>query len=43
MKYILNRTFEMKNLGETRIIIEIRVIKDRFKGTLTLNQTSYVY
>jgi len=40
---MLNRAFEIKNLGEIHIIIEIRVIKDRFKGILILNQTSYIY
>jgi len=33
----------MKNLGKAKIIIGIRVIKDRLKGTLILNQISYVY
>jgi len=40
---MLNRAFEIKDLGETRIIIGIRVIKDRFKGILILNQTSYIH
>jgi len=34
---MLNRAFEIKNLGEVRIIIGIRIIKNRFKGTLILN------
>jgi len=34
--------FKIKDLGEAKIIIEIRVIKNRFKGTLILNQISYV-
>jgi len=33
----------MKNFKKTRIIIEIRVIKNRFKESLILNQTSYIY
>jgi len=33
----------MKDLGEARIIIGIRVIKNRFKGILILDQASYVY
>jgi len=40
---MLNRAFEIKKLGKVRIIIEIRVIKNRFKRILILNQTSYVY
>jgi len=40
---MLNRAFEIKDFGDARIIIEIRIIQDRFKGTLILNQTSYVY
>jgi len=40
---VLNRAFDMKNLGEIKVIIGIRVIRDRFKGTLILDQTSYVY
>jgi len=40
---MLNRAFEIKNFGETRIIIGIRVIKNRFKGILILNQTLYIY
>jgi len=43
IKNILNKAFKMKDLGETRIIIGIRVIRDRFKGILILNQVSYVY
>jgi len=43
IKNVLNRAFKIKDLGEARVIISIRVIKDRFKGTLTLNQTSYVH
>jgi len=43
VKNVLNRAFDIKNLGETKIIIGIRVIKDRLKGILILNQTSYVY
>jgi len=37
IKNILNRAFEIKNLGEIRIIIGIRMIRDRFKGILILN------
>jgi len=33
----------MKNLKKTKIIIGMRVIKNRFKGILILNQVSYVY
>jgi len=40
---MLNRAFEIKDFGEIRIIIGIRIIKNRFKGILILNQTSYVY
>jgi len=40
---MLNRAFEIKNLEETRIIIGIRIIKNRFKGILMLNQTLYIY
>jgi len=43
VKDVLNRAFEMKDLGEARVIIGIRVIRDRLKGTLTLDQTSYVH
>jgi len=43
IKNILNKTFKIKDFGETKIIIEIRVIKNRFKGTLTLDQASYVH
>jgi len=43
IKNMLNRAFEIKDLGETRVIIGIRVIKDRFKGILILDQTSYVH
>jgi len=43
VKNILNKAFKMKNLGKTKIIIGMRVIKDRLKGILILNQASYVY
>jgi len=33
----------MKDFKKTKIIIGIRVIRDRFKGILILNQVSYVY
>jgi len=34
---MLNQVFKIKNLGKARVIISIRVIRDRFKKTLTLN------
>jgi len=34
---MLNRVFKIKDLGKARVIINIRVIKDRLKKTLTLN------
>jgi len=40
---VLNRAFKIKDLGKARIIINIRVIRNRLKKTLTLNQTSYVH
>jgi len=43
VKNILNKAFKIKNLGKAKIIIGIRVIKDRFKGILILNQALYVY
>jgi len=43
IKNILNKAFKIKNLGKAKIIIGMRVIKDRFKGTLILNQVSYVH
>jgi len=43
IKNILNKAFKIKDLGKARIIIGMRVIKDRLKGTLTLNQASYVH
>ena len=43
VKDILNRAFKMKDLEEARIIIGIRVIRDRLKRTLTLDQASYVH
>jgi len=43
IKNILNKAFKIKDLGEAKIIIGIRVIRDRFKGILILNQISYVY
>jgi len=33
----------MKDFKKAKIIIGIRVIKNRFKGTLILNQASYVH
>jgi len=43
IKNIFNKAFKIKDFGEARIIIGIRVIKNRFKGILILNQTSYVH
>jgi len=43
VKNILNKTFKIKDFGEAKIIIGIRVIKNRFKGILILDQVSYVY
>jgi len=43
IKNILNKAFEMKDFGEAKIIIGMRVIRDRLKGTLTLDQISYVH
>jgi len=43
IKNILNKIFKIKDLKEARIIIGMRVIKNRFKGTLILNQVSYVH
>jgi len=40
---ILNKTFKIKDFREAKIIIGIRVIKNRFKRILILNQASYVY
>jgi len=37
IKNVLNRAFDIKNFGEIKNIINIRVIKNRFKGTLILN------
>jgi len=37
IKNILNKAFEMKDFGEARIIIGMRVIRNRFKGILILN------
>jgi len=34
---MLNRVFKIKDFKKVRIIIGIRVIRDRFKKTLTLN------
>jgi len=43
IKNILNKAFKIKNLGEAKIIIGMRVIRNRFKGILILNQASYVH
>jgi len=43
IKNIFNKAFKIKDLKKTKIIIGIRVIKNRFKGTLILNQISYVH
>ena len=37
MKNIFNRAFKIKDFEKTRIIINIRIIKNRLKRTLILN------
>lgn len=42
MKQVLNKAFEMSDLGEAQTIIGLRIVRDRNKRTLTLDQASYV-
>ena len=41
-KQVLNKAFEMSDLGEAKTIIELRIVCDWNKRTLTLNQASYI-
>ena len=41
-KAVLNEAFEMSDLGEARVIVGFRVIRDWNKRTLTLDQASYI-
>jgi len=43
IKNIFNKAFKIKDLGKAKIIIGIRVIRDRLKRILTLDQASYVH
>jgi len=43
IKNIFNKAFKIKDFRETKIIIGMRVIKNRFKETLILDQISYVH
>jgi len=43
IKNIFNKAFKIKDFRKAKIIIGIRVIRNRFKGILILNQISYVY
>jgi len=43
IKNILNKAFKIKDFGKAKIIIGMRVIRNRFKRILILNQASYVY
>jgi hypothetical protein len=42
MKTVLNEAFQMLNLDEAQIIVDFKVIKDRNKCTLMLNQALYI-
>jgi len=42
MKTVFNEVFKMLNLKEVWIIVNFKVIRNRNKHTLMLNQTSYV-
>ena len=42
VKVTLCKKFRMQNLKETRMIIEMRIIRHKTKKLLTLNQTSYI-
>ena len=41
-KIILNKKFDIIDLSEVRVIISIRIIRNRTKKTIFLNQKSYV-
>ena len=41
-KQVLNRAFKMSNLGVAKTIIELQIVQDWNKHTLTLNQASYI-
>jgi len=42
MKIILNKVFQMLNLKEMQVIVDLQIIKDRNKKKIILNQTSYI-
>lgn len=42
LKQALARRFEMKDLGEAKLILGIRITRDREAGSMTLDQTHYV-
>ena len=42
LKNELKQTFKMKDLGEAHHILGMRINRDREKGTITLDQTSYI-
>ena len=42
LKKELSKQFEMKDLGSAKQILEMRITRDRAKGTLKLSQAEYV-
>jgi len=42
VKKWLAAQFQMKDLGETKFVLEIQIIRDRKNKTLTLSQASYI-
>ena len=42
VKGVLSKEFNMKDLGEARMIIRMQIIHHQLKRLLTLNQASYI-
>lgn len=43
IKALLNKRFDMKDLGPIRSVLSIELIYDRQKGTLLLQQLGYIH
>jgi len=42
VKQFLYKSFDMKDIGETFYVIDIKIYKDKFKGILGLSQKTYI-